>query len=211
VPEGGKIVTTRVHIAVPGSDMTLEGRLGPAPVSAVVAPPHPLYGGHLSNPVVTALCDGLARRGIGALAFNWRGVGNSEGRPSGDAAVAVTDYEAALAHVKKLAVRPLSWLAAGYSFGAVAALAVAACDPSVREAVVVAPPVMMLPKHLSLAASHCRLTVIAASHDEFAPLEELHATFANIDGARIVTVPGADHFFSSGEVDLIAKAAACRE
>lgn len=201
-------MTTPVRIPVPGTGIELEGRLGPPPVSAVVAPPHPLYGGHFSNPVVSALCDGLARRGIGALAFNWRGVGGSGGLPSGDAAVAATDYEAALAHIKGLAPRALPWLAAGYSFGAATALAVAASDPSVREIVVVAPPVMMLPHRLSLAAPECSLTVIAASGDEFAPLDELRAAFAGIAGARIVTVPGADHFFFSGGLDVISEAAA---
>ena len=197
-----------VRIPVSDSDIELEGRLGAAPVSAVVAPPHPLYGGNLSNPVVSALRDGLARRGIGALAFNWRGVGGSGGRPSGDATVAATDYITALAYVRSLGQRPLPWVAAGYSFGAATALAIAARDPSVREVVVVAPPVVMLPRTLSLAAANCRVTVVAASDDEFAPIADLHAVFSGIDGARIVTVEDADHFFSLGGLESITDAAA---
>jgi len=200
-------MTTHARIPVPGPDIELEGRLGPTPVSAVVAPPHPLYGGHLANPVVAALCEGLARRGIGTLAFNWRGVGSSGGRPSGDPAVAVTDYEAALAYVKGLTPHPRSCLAAGYSFGAATALAVAASDSSIREVLVVAPPVMMLPRRISLAADPCRVTVIAASDDEFAPLEELRAAFASLVGARVIAVPGTDHFFSTGGMDQIVAAA----
>jgi alpha/beta superfamily hydrolase len=201
-------MTKQVRIPVADTGTELEGRLGAQPVTAVVAPPHPLYGGHLSNPVVTALCDGLARRGIGALAFNWRGVGTSGGLPSGDATVAAKDYTAALAYVKGLFVpHSLPWVASGYSFGAATALAVAAKDPSVREVIVVAPPIMMLSRGLSLTAD-CRVTVIAASNDEFAPIEDLRRVFASIRGANVVTVENADHFFSSGGLDVVAQAAA---
>jgi hypothetical protein len=200
-------MTKQVRIPVPADGIELEGRVGVTPLSAVVAPPHPLYGGHLSNPVVGALCEGLARRGIGALAFNWRGVGASAGQPSGDPGVAAADYAAALAYVKASAASPLPWVAAGYSFGAATALSVAARDPSVREVVVVAPPIAMLASVPQFAAGACRVTVIAAAHDDFAPIEELRAAFAGVDGARIVIVEGADHFFSSGGLEVVAAAA----
>jgi len=200
-------MTKQVRIPVPADGIELEGRVGVTPLSAVVAPPHPLYGGHLSNPVVGALCEGLARRGIGALAFNWRGVGASAGQRSGDPGVAAADYAAALAYVKASAASPLPWVAAGYSFGAATALSVAASDPSVREAVVVAPPIAMLASAPRFGAGACRVTVIAAAHDDFAPIEELRAAFAGVEGARIVIVEGADHFFSSGGLEVIAAAA----
>ena len=41
--------------------------------------PHPLYGGSMHNNVVEELCNTLASRGIYALRFNFRGVGNSQG------------------------------------------------------------------------------------------------------------------------------------
>jgi alpha/beta superfamily hydrolase len=196
-----------VRIPVPADGIELEGRAAAAPVSAVVAPPHPLYGGHLSNPVVAALCEGLARRGIGTLAFNWRGVGASGGRPSGDPVVAVADYAAALAYVKASAASPMAWVAAGYSFGAATALRVAASDPTVGEVIVVAPPMAMVPSVPSFATAACRVTLIAAAHDDFAPIEQLRATFARIERARIVIVEGADHFFSTGGLEVVAAAA----
>jgi alpha/beta superfamily hydrolase len=200
-------MTKDVRIPVPGGSMDLEGRISALPLGAVVAPPHPLYGGHLSNPVVAALCDGLADRGIGALAFNWRGVGTSGGRPSGDPGIAAADYAAALAYVKASTPSPSPWVVAGYSFGAATALAVAAGDPSVGEVMVVAPPVAMLARDLKFAAA-CRLTVVAAAEDDFSPLEELRAAFAHIDGTKFVVVDGADHFFSTGGLEVIATAAA---
>jgi alpha/beta superfamily hydrolase len=204
------MMTTRIRVPVPGDGIELEACVGPFPPSAVVAPPHPLYGGHRSNPVVTALCEGLSRRGIGALAFNWRGVGASGGRPSGDPGLAMADYAAALAYVKATATAPLPWVAAGYSFGAATALAVAARDPSIREIVVVAPPVAMLAGVPAPAARACRVTLVAAAYDEFAPLDDLRAVFASVADARIVVVEGADHFFSSGGLEVVVAAASKR-
>ena len=51
---------------------------------AVVAPPHPLMGGHSSNPVVQAISSGVVAAGHRALVFNFRGVGESAGDPSAD-------------------------------------------------------------------------------------------------------------------------------
>jgi len=197
-----------VRIPVAESGIELEALVGSLPAAAVVAPPHPLYGGHLSNPVVTALCEGLERRGVGALTFNWRGVGASGGRPSGDPIVAITDYAAALAYVKSSTPASLPWVAAGYSFGAATALAVAARDPSIREVIVVAPPVAMLSSRPPFAAVSCRVTVIAAALDDFAPPDALRAAFAGIAGANIFTIERADHFFSSGGLGRIAEIAA---
>ena len=51
---------------------------------AVVAPPHPLYGGTLHNPVVVGIAEGLLRAGVAPLAFNWRGIDGSEGMRTAD-------------------------------------------------------------------------------------------------------------------------------
>ena len=118
------------------------------------------------------------------------------------------DYAAALGFVKASAPAPLAWIAAGYSFGAATALTIAAADPSVCEVVVVAPPVAMLTRLAPFAADARRVTVIAATEDDFAPLEDLCAAFAHVASARIVTVPGADHFFSGGGLDRVVAAAA---
>jgi alpha/beta superfamily hydrolase len=47
---------------------------------ALLAGPHPLLGGSMRNNVVRGLAEGLARRGVATVRFNYRGVGNSEGQ-----------------------------------------------------------------------------------------------------------------------------------
>jgi alpha/beta superfamily hydrolase len=198
----------RIDIASAG--FRLEGiALGSEPPSAVIAPPHPLYGGHLTNPVVQAIGRGLTSRGVGAVAFNWRGVGLSEGSPSGDAAAAGEDFRAALACVGAtvdVARRSRGLIAAGYSFGAATALAVALDDERVAEVIAVAPPVAMLPRDLAETLGSKRVLVVAAEHDDFGPPTRLAEVFARMKTAKVVTIAGADHFFSSGDFDAIADA-----
>ena len=49
---------------------------------AVIAAPHPLYGGSMESPVVGAMDFACEKAGIGGLRFDWRGVGASAGKPS---------------------------------------------------------------------------------------------------------------------------------
>jgi alpha/beta superfamily hydrolase len=74
-------------VEFPSGELTLEGRLAypegdAVRGAAVVAGPHPLLGGDFNNNIVTALTSGLARRGLVTLAFNYRGVGRSDGQPA---------------------------------------------------------------------------------------------------------------------------------
>ena len=44
---------------------------------AVVAPPHPLFGGSMDSPVVNEVAWACRTAGLASLRFNWRGVGAS--------------------------------------------------------------------------------------------------------------------------------------
>lgn len=173
---------------------SLEGRwLSPLHASgralALVAPPHPLYGGSIGSPVVRALEHAFVDAGYGTLAFNFRGVGESTGTPSGEISDAVDDYRAACA---ALPFKTLSVLS-GYSFGAIAALE-AALSSGVTELYMVAPPMFLL-RHAPLAEYRGRLHVFCGDSDEYAPRDELEGALARAPGERhVVWLEGADHF-----------------
>lgn len=164
---------------------------------AVVAPPHPLMGGSLDNPVVAALADGLAARGAATLQFNWRGAGASQGRASGDIDDAVEDYRNALGYALDSIGSPdARCIAAGYSFGAVAAVKTAADCAQVRSLVLVAPPLAMmaLPE---LSSVRVPVHVLVGERDEYAPVDVLEGALQPVPDVRLEIVPDADHFFST--------------
>ncbi|SRR5260221_1626182 len=179
-------------IAGEGGQPSLEGSwIGTGERAAIVAPPHPLLGGHLSNPVVQALAMGLGAGGVRALLFNWRGVGDSQGNASGEPDDAEQDYLAALGLASRAAGQVV---AAGYSFGAAAALRIAARDARVGSAIAVAPPPALL-AGCPLERLGGRFTVIAAEHDGIAPASELSPVVARA-GGRLEVLSETDHFFA---------------
>ena len=190
-------------IAVPGSDLALEGIFirgadADAP-GAVIAPPHPLYGGSMTSPVVGETAWACQRAGYATLRFEWRGVGASSGTPSGEAADADADYAAALAHLGETVSGPL--LAAGYSFGAAAALRVAGKDPRVRRLVLVAPPAAWLDT-AALSGFRGSALVVTGADDSYAPPAALEQALAGMARCSLEVIPEADHFFQTGLAHL---------
>jgi alpha/beta superfamily hydrolase len=191
-------------VSIPGSP-ALEGVwVGSGSAVAVVAPPHPLMGGELDNPVVRAIAAGFVRAGLRVLLFNYRGVGESFGDASGDPEHAVSDFCAAL----ELAGRsgPVR-LVAGYSFGGAAALVVAGREPARRAFAVAPPPSLVSPAVLSAASS---VTIIAGNRDGIAPAQAFRDLTASSPGVVVETLLEADHFFSSdlGTITRFAERAA---
>jgi hypothetical protein len=184
------------RVTFPSGDLTLEGvlhkpstQLYPA---AVVCHPHPLYGGEMSNSVVIAVCAALVGSGIAALRFNFRGVGDSEGRFA-DGIGERDDVLAALAYLRGLeGVEPAKVCLVGYSFGA--AMALEAADEQVAALVAISPP--SIGSSVPSLDVHCPTLMIAGDRDDVAPKGWM-TTLAGAIGphCRVEVVPGADHFW----------------
>jgi hypothetical protein len=156
---------------------------GPGRGIALIAHPHPLFGGTLDNKVVQTLARALVELGYVAWRPNFRGVGASEGAHDGGRGE-VEDLAAVLAHAG--AEHPVL---AGFSFGAAmqAKLAVR-LEPERMALVGVAVTNQEVP------AVPAGTLVIHGELDETVPLA------AVLDWARpqeqpVLVVPGADHFF----------------
>jgi hypothetical protein len=193
-----------IIIALPGDESrVLDGIFvhgqGPEPAGAVIAPPHPLYGGSMYSPVVTEVAHACRRSGYASVRFDWRGVGASAGVPSGDPDDADADYTAALEYLAETAEGPL--LAAGYSFGAAAAVRVASRHPRVRRLVLVAPPPALLDA-AALDGFRGSALLVVGDRDEFAPLPALEALVKEKPRRRLEVIADTDHFFVSGVGDV---------
>src|SRR5437764_5759533 len=146
-------------------DLTLEGELCVPEepwAAAVLAHPHPQFGGNMRSIVIGALFAALPSAGVAALRFNFRGVERSEGTFD-DGRGERRDLVAAIDVLHPI-TEGLPFLLAGWSFGADTSLAVD--DDRLSAWFAVAPP-LRRPADL-VAGEDPRPKLIAVpEHDQF--------------------------------------------
>ena len=151
--------------------------------AALVAHPHPQFGGTLDNKVVQTLARAFVELGYVAWRPNFRGVGASEG--SYDAGKG--ELEDLLAVFEKISSARTAL--AGFSFGAALQAKLATRVKAERLALVgVAVTKFDVPK------VPADTLVIHGEHDETVPLAAV-LDWARPQDLPVVLVPGADHFF----------------
>jgi len=193
---------------IPGAAGAIEvaGEVPAAPVAAaVIAHPHPLYGGTMDNKVVTTLERAFRELGAATFRFNFRGVGattgmHDEGRGETEDMLRVAGH--ARAHAPGV---PL-WLA-GFSFGGAVATR-ASLRTEFARLVLVAPgfrrltgeglgtPIDPRDPQFGEAGRHTHenTVVIHGDLDETVPLSDSIA-WAAAREVPVVVIAGAEHFF----------------
>jgi alpha/beta superfamily hydrolase len=166
---------------------------------ALIAHPHPLYGGTADNKVVTTLAKAFRELGCITLRPNFRGVGGSEG--AHDHGVAETDDLLAVhAYARGRFGDGLPVYLAGFSFGAhvitrLAQRLVDAREPAKRLVLVgTAAGFIEGLRTYETGAVPADTIVIHGSQDETVPLANVLA-WAEALELPITVVSGADHFF----------------
>jgi uncharacterized protein len=185
--------TRTLLVEVPGSAHALETRIAlpsRGAAHALIAPPHPSYGGSIDNPVVEALEQVFWTYGLGTLALNYRGVGASGGEQRGDPDEARQDL---LAVARAPEAQPLRVLA-GYSFGAAVALR-AAPLLAVDHLLLIAPAEGLFEPAL-LREYGGRVSIVVGSEDAYAPHAALRELLSGSAHARLEVLRGDDHFFT---------------
>lgn len=154
---------------------------------ALVAHPHPLYGGTLDNKVVQTLARTFVELGYVSLRPNFRGVGQSEGEHD-EGRGETEDLIRVSAHAGKV-LGDLPLVLAGFSFGAAVQTQVAR-RTAPQRVVLVGPAVGRFASETVPSDT----IVIHGEQDETVPLARV-LEWARPQELPIVVVPGADHFF----------------
>jgi alpha/beta superfamily hydrolase len=162
--------------------------------TVVLCHPHPLHGGTMRAPLLTAIADRAVGAGYRVVRFNFRGVGVSTGE-FGDGIDELGDVSAAMTYASRFD-DPVQGIC-GWSFGAATALRWQAHTASSVPYVGIAPPVTSplapsLPGSLDLANAHRRF--IIGTRDQYIEPPTLAAYAASI-GAEFLEYKATDHFF----------------
>jgi uncharacterized protein len=155
---------------------------------ALVAHPHPLYGGTLDNKVAQTLARAFTELGYTAWRPNFRGVGQSEGVHD-EGRGEVDDLATVVAFTR--AQRPVL---AGFSFGAAVQTRLAQRLTGEANAPSRMVLVGLAVKHLEAVAVPADTILIHGEQDTTVPLADVLA-WAKPQDLPVVVVPGADHFF----------------
>jgi alpha/beta superfamily hydrolase len=175
--------------------------------AVVVCHPHSSHGGSMEAPVIVACARELARRGMVALRFNFRGVQRSEGR-FGDGVAEVddvagaTDYLLARDDVDSGRIYLM-----GYSIGASVGLRFVESDPRVAAIVALCLPlgamsIGSLDEGFWEEYRGPKL-FLAGDRDEICPLSELRTLVERLPHPKeLVVLEGADHFLWGREQEV---------
>ncbi len=171
----------------------------PQTLVAVIAHPHPLYGGAMDNKVVTTLARLYRRLGAIAVRFNFRGVGGSAGVH--DEGRGEVEDLLAVARWAQDRWPGAGLLLAGYSFGS--AIAAAASESiAARHLALVAPPVERYP-YATRGDFACPTTIVLGGADELVDADAVVAwAAARAAVGRVILLPEASHFFHGELVAL---------
>ena len=168
--------------------------------AVIITHPHPQYGGDMYNSVVSAIHSAYTQQQFATLRFNFRGVGNSEGRFDNGAGEQ-KDVYGAYNFLTEQGFNTIEL--AGYSFGAWVNVQAASQSNLFDNLVLVSPPVDFM-DFQNVKAIPILSLVIVGDQDEFAAVDNIQKTIPLWnDVAGIEIIDGADHFYWGATDKLI--------
>ncbi len=180
-------------------EIALDAPAGAPRGVAVIAHPHPLFGGTLDNKVVQTLARAFTQAGWTAVRFNFRGIGASEGAHD-EGRGEIDDMLAVVQHAAPDGALAL----AGFSFGAFVTSHVFErlhAARAIDKLVLVGTAASRFSVAAIPESAHDRTLVIHGEQDDTVPLASV------LDWARpqvlpVTVIPGGGHFFH-GQLPLL--------
>ena len=170
---------------------------------AVIAHPHPLFGGTLDNKVVQTLARAFVQSGWTAVRFNFRGVGGSAGSHD-EGRGELEDLLAVVQHAAPAGEAQATLALAGFSFGAFVtthAFARLQAQRPIEKLVLVGTSVSRSPAAPIDTAAHNRTLVVHGEQDDTVLLSDV-MDWARPQALPVTVVPGVAHFFH-GQLPLL--------
>ena len=172
---------------------------------AIVAHPHPLFGGTMDNKVVQTLARALVQCGWRAVRFNFRGVGGSAGTYD-EGRGELADLLAVLEHgaPSGAGLPSVSVALAGFSFGAFVtshAVAAVASSRTLEQVVLVGTAASRFTVAPIAPELHDRTLVLHGEQDDTVPLADV-MHWARPQNLPVTVIPGGGHFFH-GQLPLL--------
>ena len=197
--------TQKTTIAGPAGalDLALDLPAGESRGIAVIAHPHPLFGGTLDNKVVQTLARAFVQSGWTAVRFNFRGVGGSAGSHD-EGRGELQDLLAVVQHAAPAGQGQAALALGGFSFGAFVtthAFAGLQATRPIEKLVLVGTSVSRAPAAPIDAATHNRTLVVHGEQDDTVLLSDVF-DWARPQALPVTVVPGVGHFFH-GQLPLL--------
>ncbi|CDS52486.1 Alpha/beta hydrolase [Polaromonas sp. CG9_12] len=197
--------TQKTSIAGPAGalDLALDMPAGESRGMAVIAHPHPLFGGTLDNKVVQTLARAFVQSGWTAVRFNFRGVGGSAGSHD-EGRGELEDLLAVVEHAAPASDGQAALALAGFSFGAFVtthAFARLQASRPIEKLVLVGTSVSRAPAAPIDSAAHQRTLVVHGEQDDTVLLLDV-MDWARPQALPVTVVPGVGHFFH-GQLPLL--------
>lgn len=170
---------------------------------AVIAHPHPLFGGTMDNKVVQTLARAFVTCGWTAVRFNFRGVGGTAGVHD-EGRGELEDLLAVVRQVAPEGPGAVPIALAGFSFGAFVtshALVRLWGERAVEHAVLVGTAASRFNVADVPAEAHLRTLVVHGEADDTVPLSAV-MDWARPQTLPVTVVPGGGHFFH-GQLPLL--------
>jgi alpha/beta superfamily hydrolase len=169
--------------------------------TAIICHPHPLFGGTMTNKVVTTLAKALHELGLNTVRFNFRGVGKTEGvhdEGRGEA----EDVLAIARWVYDVRPKDNLWLA-GFSFGGYVAARAASQLPA-EQLISIAPQVSRF-FDAPIGEISCPWLIVQGEKDDVVSPLAVYEWIKTLNPEpTLIRLPDAGHFFH-GQLGVLQK------
>ncbi len=170
---------------------------------AIIAHPHPLFGGTMDNKVVQTLARAFIQCGWTAVRFNFRGVGASAGSHD-EGRGELEDLLAVVEHASPSGEAAGAIALAGFSFGAFVtthAFERLRASRNIEKLVLIGTSVSRAPAAPVDQAAHAKTLVVHGEQDDTVLLSAV-MDWARPQALPVTVVPGGGHFFH-GQLPLL--------